>query len=70
MTVRSIMGVFGQSRESRFLLVEYSSDRLNILEGESYWKIKKILCDQRRADGIHGSSDRVEEISRLERVRT
>ena len=55
-----------KSRESGFLLVEYLGGRLNIVEGESYWKIKKVLYDQRRSDGIRGGLDRVGEISRLE----
>jgi hypothetical protein len=55
-----------KSRESSLLLVEYLGGQLNIVGGESYWKIEKVLYDQRQADEIRGGLDRVGEISRLE----
>jgi hypothetical protein len=57
-----------KSRENRFLLVEYLGDQLNIVEGELYREIKKILYDQRRLDGIRGGLDRLGEISSLSEI--
>jgi hypothetical protein len=46
--------------------VKYLGDQLNIAEGESYWKIKKVRYDQRQVGGIRSGLDGVGEISRLE----
>jgi hypothetical protein len=46
--------------------VKYLGDQLNIAEGESYRKIKKVRYDQRQVGGIRSGLDGVGEISRLE----
>lgn len=65
-TINYERGSLVKSRESSLLLVEYLGGQLNIVGGESYWKIEKVLYDQRQADEIRGGLDRVGEISRLE----